>query len=133
MGFALEFSGNHVSTQKRGYYCAWPASGCVSNGFQRFQFGLHCESVARFGLNGRRALFGHFAQRLQNVLSQLTIPCLAHVFHARPDAAPRFRNLFIGRARNAFFEIDEAWRDKGWMSVGIDETGENDLVLAVDL
>ena len=48
------------------------------------------------------------------------------------DAAAGFSDFFVARSGDAFFEIDEARGDEDRVSVGIDETGKDDLVGAVD-
>ena len=52
---------------------------------------------------------------------------------AGANPASGFSNLFVGRTRNAFLEINQPRGDKDRMSVGVNKTRRNHLIFAVDL
>src|SRR5580704_4401046 len=70
---------------------------------------------------------------MQNVFGQQLLPCLAHAFHARSDAAARFRNLLVGRACDALLKIHQTRYDESRMSVGVNKPGQDHLTFTVNL
>src|SRR5713101_7039269 len=72
-------------------------------------------------------------QHVQNFVRQQVLAGFAYGFDTRANASARLGNLFVGRARDAFLEIHQPRRNEHGMSVGIDEPGQNNLTLTVNL
>jgi hypothetical protein len=47
------------------------------------------------------------SRKARTFSGQSTLPCLAHAFQARPDAAAGFGDFFVGSALDALFKIHQ--------------------------
>src|SRR5215469_7803840 len=73
----------------------------------------------------------NFFQCGENLLGEIFLRRLAHGIDTRVDSPSGSSNFFVGCTGDALLEICKAWRDERRMSVGINESRENDFASAV--
>src|SRR5215469_282539 len=119
-----EQCGNHGSR---------PASSGSADRFERLDFVLDGQAVARLGFDRRRSVGKHGLEGIQDSSAQLGPRSLAHADKAGANAAPGSQNLLVCSAADAFFKIHEARVGENRMSMTIDEPWEDYTSAAVDL
>src|SRR5262249_6905263 len=100
---------------------------------QRAELCLTVESVARLGLERRRAVTEHRVPVSRRGGGQLGLARRPRRADRREDAAARRMELLVGRAARAQRELLDAVTGERSMRVAVDEPGDRALTAAVDL
>ncbi len=117
-------SGNHGSL---------PLARGRADRFERLQFRFEVETVAGFGLDGRRSVTGQIRQHREDFLRQRGFAGLPHAVNAGANSSASFGDLFVVRARNPLLKIHQPRMREHRMGVGIDEAGKHHASATVDL
>src|SRR5215472_2099789 len=118
-----EQCGNHRSR---------PASSGIADRFERLDFVLDGQAVARLGFDRRRSVGKHRLEGIQDSSAQLGPRSLAHPDKAGANAAPGSQNLLVCSAADAFFKIHEARVGENRMSMTVDEPWQDYSSTAFD-